>query len=62
MSSLRLVSAQFILTATRAGLSNDSENPKDWNDNKPTEPTDTQATYYRSLLIAGPTAKRIYDI
>ncbi|WP_206098965.1 phosphate/phosphite/phosphonate ABC transporter substrate-binding protein [Paenibacillus nanensis] len=49
--------ADVILTATRAGLSNDSDNPKDWNDNKPTEPTSEQATYYRSLLIAGPSAK-----
>ncbi|WNS44008.1 PhnD/SsuA/transferrin family substrate-binding protein [Paenibacillus sp. MMS20-IR301] len=49
--------AEVILTATRAGLSNDSDNPKDWNDNKPTEPTADQATYYRSLLIAGPTEK-----
>lgn len=49
--------AEVILTATRAGLSNDSDNPKDWNDNKPTEPTDQQATYYRALLITGPTEK-----
>src|SRR5690606_32161358 len=31
--------AEVILTATRAGLSIDSDNPKEWNDNKPTEPT-----------------------
>lgn len=49
--------ADVILTATRAGLSNDSDAPKDWNDNKPTDPTDQQATYYRSLVIAGPTEK-----
>lgn len=49
--------AEVILTATRAGLSNDSDSAKDWNDNKPTEPTSDQATYYRSLFIAGPTAK-----
>ncbi|WP_211749009.1 PhnD/SsuA/transferrin family substrate-binding protein [Paenibacillus sp. Marseille-Q4541] len=49
--------ADVILTATRAGLSNDSELAKDWNDNKPTEPTSDQATYYRSLFIAGPSAK-----
>ncbi|WEK56254.1 MAG: PhnD/SsuA/transferrin family substrate-binding protein [Candidatus Cohnella colombiensis] len=49
--------ADVILTATRAGLSNDSDVAKDWNDNKPTEPTETQATYYRSLFIAGPSAK-----
>lgn len=49
--------ADVILTATRAGLSNDSDSPKDWNDNKPTDPTDQQATYYRSLVIAGPSEK-----
>ncbi|GAK39441.1 phosphonate ABC transporter phosphonate-binding protein [Paenibacillus sp. TCA20] len=49
--------ADVILTATRAGLSNDSDAPKDWNENKPTEPTSEQATYYRSLVIAGPSAK-----
>ncbi|ENH98028.1 phosphonate ABC transporter substrate-binding protein [Gracilibacillus halophilus YIM-C55.5] len=46
--------AEVILTATRAGLNNDSDNPKDWNENKPTEASDEQVTYYRSLLIAGP--------
>jgi phosphonate transport system substrate-binding protein len=50
-------SAEVILTATRAGLNNDSENPADWNENKPTEGTDEQVTYYRSLLIAGPSEK-----
>ena len=47
-----------ILTATRAGLSNDSENPADWNgiDNK-TLPTEDQVTFYRSLIYAAPTEK-----
>lgn len=50
--------AEVILTATRAALSNDSDHPKDWNENKPTTGlTDKQATYYRSLLIAGPSEK-----
>ncbi|MBB6679104.1 PhnD/SsuA/transferrin family substrate-binding protein [Cohnella lubricantis] len=49
--------ADVILTATRAGLSNDSEDPALWNKNKPTEPTEQQATYYRGLIIAGPSAK-----
>ncbi|MNW25028.1 ABC transporter, phosphonate, periplasmic substrate-binding protein [compost metagenome] len=49
--------ADVILTATRAGLSNDSDAAKDWNDNKPTDPTSDQVTYYRSLFIAGPTEK-----
>ena len=46
--------AEVILTATRAGLSNDSDNAADWNENEPTEPTDQQTTSYRALLIAGP--------
>ena len=29
--------AEVILTSTRAGLSNDSDSAKDWNDNEPTE-------------------------
>ena len=43
-----------LLTATRDGLSIESPNAKDWNDNKPTEPTDEQVTFYRGLIIAGP--------
>ena len=46
-----------LLTATRDGLSIDSDNPKDWNDNAPTEPTTEQVTSYRALLIAGPSEK-----
>ena len=49
--------AEVILTSTRAGLNNDSDNPADWNENKPTESTDEQVTYYRSILIAGPSEK-----
>jgi len=49
--------ADVILTATRAGLSNDSDSPKDWNDNKPTEATTEQADHYRALFIAGPSKK-----
>ena len=33
-----------LLTATRDGLSIDSDNAKDWNDNAPTEPTTEQVT------------------
>ena len=43
-----------LLTATRDGLSIDSDNAKDWNDNAPTEPTTEQVTSYRALMIAGP--------
>ena len=47
-----------ILTATRAGLSNDSENPADWNgEANKTLPTDNQVTFYRSLIYAAPTEK-----
>ncbi|WP_427109894.1 phosphate/phosphite/phosphonate ABC transporter substrate-binding protein [Lysinibacillus xylanilyticus] len=49
--------AEVILTATRAGLSNDSDNPVDWNKNKPTAPTMTQTTSYRAILVAGPSEK-----
>ncbi|MFJ7696813.1 PhnD/SsuA/transferrin family substrate-binding protein [Lysinibacillus fusiformis] len=49
--------AEVILTATRAGLNNDSDNPVEWNNNKPTAPTTTQATSYRAILVAGPSEK-----
>lgn len=46
---------EAILTATRAGLSNDSTDPATWNGlaNK-TEATATEVTYYRSLILATP--------
>ena len=44
-----------ILTATRNGLSNDSENPADWNgDANATQKNGSQVTYYRSLIYATP--------
>ncbi|WP_081647754.1 phosphate/phosphite/phosphonate ABC transporter substrate-binding protein [Butyrivibrio sp. VCB2006] len=43
-----------ILTATRDGLSIDSDDPKVWNEQKPTKRTTDPATYYRALIIAGP--------
>lgn len=46
-----------ILTATRDGLSKDSDNAKDWNDGQPTEASDRQAVSYRALVIAGPSDK-----
>lgn len=49
--------AEVILTATRAGLNKDFDNPKDWNDGLPTEITDDQANSYRSLIISGPSEK-----
>ena len=46
-----------ILTATRAGLSNDSEDPATWNgDANKTLPTEDQVTFYRSLVYAAPSA------
>lgn len=46
-----------ILTATRAGLSNDSTDPTTWNgDANMTLPTDDQVTFYRALVYATPSA------
>jgi len=47
-----------ILTATRAGLSNDSENPADWNGdaNKTTGDSSNQVGFYRALIYATPSA------
>ena len=52
-----------LLTATRNGLSIDSDNPKDWNDNAPTQQVDQQVTSYRALIIAGPseTGKKLKE-
>ena len=46
--------AEVLLTATRDGLSIDSDSAKDWNDQKPTAPTENQVTFYRALIVAGP--------
>ena len=45
-----------ILTATRAGLSNDSENPADWNgdENKTVGDSSNQVGFYRALIYATP--------
>ena len=48
---------EAILTATRAGLSKDYENPADWNDGLPTLNVDAQVMTYRSLIIAGPSER-----
>lgn len=49
---------EVILTATRAGLSNDSTNPADWNglENK-TLRNGPQVAYYKGLIYAGPSEK-----
>ena len=47
---------EVILTATRNGLSNDSENPADWNgEANKTLKNGPQVTFYRSLIYAAPT-------
>lgn len=46
-----------LLTATRNGLSNDSEDPKDWNgEANKTLKNGPQVTFYRSLIYATPSA------
>ena len=48
---------EVILTATRNGLSNDSENPADWNGQaNATQKNGPQVTYYRALIYATPSA------
>ena len=49
--------AEVILTATRDGLTKDSDNAADWNDGQPDPFTDEQVTYYRALILAGPSEK-----
>ena len=45
------------LTATRFGLNKDFPTAKEWNDGKETLNTEEQVTYYRSLIVAGPSKK-----
>jgi phosphonate transport system substrate-binding protein len=46
------------LTATRAGLTKDDPMAKEWNDGLATDgDSENQVTYYRGLIIAGPSAK-----
>ena len=46
-----------LLTALRSAYSKDSENPADWNDGTPGEYTGEMSTYYRSIILAGPSEK-----
>ena len=46
-----------LLTALRYGINKDSENPADWNDGPLEENTQDMTTYYRSIILAGPSAK-----
>ena len=43
-----------LLTALRYAISKDSDDPADWNDGTVEENTDEMSTYYRSILLAGP--------
>lgn len=46
---------ELLVAATRDGLSKDFTDAKSWNDGTPTEgKPEEQVTYYRSLLLAGP--------
>ena len=47
----------MLLTALRYGINKDSDNPADWNDGTIEENTQDMTTYYRSIILAGPSAK-----
>lgn len=49
--------AEVILTSTRKGLNVESDSAVEWNKNKPSYNTEDQVTFYRSLIIAGPSPK-----
>lgn len=46
-----------LLTALRYAIDKDSENPAEWNDGKVEQNTEDMSTYYRSILLAGPSEK-----
>lgn len=46
-----------LLSALRSAYSKDSEGPADWNDGTPGAYTGEMATYYRSIILAGPSEK-----
>ena len=46
-----------LLTALRYAINKDSENPADWNDGTIEENTKDMSTYYRCIILAGPTEK-----
>ncbi len=46
-----------LLTALRYAINKDSDNPADWNDGTIEENTEEMSTYYRSIILAGPSAK-----
>lgn len=47
--------AELLLVSTRDGLNKDFETAKEWNDGQATLPVEEQVTFYRSLIMAGPT-------
>ena len=46
-----------LLTALRYAINKDSENPADWNDGTIEENTADMSTYYRCIILAGPSKK-----
>lgn len=46
-----------LLTALRYAINKDSDNPTDWNDGTIEENTDEMSTYYRCIILAGPSEK-----
>ena len=46
-----------LLTAQRKAINKDSLNAKDWNDGTEEAFTDNLTTYYRSIILAGPSTK-----
>lgn len=46
-----------LLTALRYAIDKDSEDPADWNDGEVERNTEEMSTYYRSILLAGPSEK-----
>lgn len=46
-----------LLTALRYAINKDSENPADWNDGTIEENTEDRNTYYRCVILAGPSEK-----
>lgn len=48
---------KVVLASTRNGLKYDTENPQDWNTGEANENNTDVVTYYRGVIIAGPSAK-----
>ena len=46
-----------LLTALRYAINKDSTDPADWNDGSIEENTDEMSTYYRCIILAGPSEK-----